>query len=244
MANQFCLRRSLMAALTAMACCLAADAEACTWFRFLNDQRHAFVGRTMEWPGSLEAAMARVPRNHNFGSFRNQYGFVGISHRGAFFSDGMNEQGLAASALWLGESKFPPQTKDSVPITDLMPMVLGNARSVDEAVALIRSKRFYAVTSAVAPGIQFTVHYSITDRSGRSVVVEFLNGKTVITENTVGALTNDPDYQGQLKQWSSYDMRKIDEGSFLAFDYSPQGRFSRMAAFNATQSKVPDALWL
>ena len=241
MAQRSLIRRSLLAAVAAVACVIPASAEACTWFRFVNDQRHAFVGRTMEWPGDLQGAIARIPRGHNFGAFRNQYGFVGMSHLGTFFSDGLNEHGLAASALWLGESKFSPKTKTSIPVTDLMPMVLGTARSVDEALALIRSKSFHGVTAAVGPGIQFAAHYSITDPSGRSVVVEFLNGKTVITENKVGALTNDPDYQEQLKTWSTFDVTKIDEGSFLAFDYSPQGRFSRMAAFNATQPKVPDS---
>lgn len=24
--------------------------SACTWFRFLNDQKHSFIGRTLEWP--------------------------------------------------------------------------------------------------------------------------------------------------------------------------------------------------
>ena len=234
-------RRVLLACFAAVAALIPASAEACTWFRFVNDERHAFVGRTMEWPGNLQAAMTRVPRAHNFGTFRSTYGFVGISHLG-LFSDGMNEHGLAASALWLGLSKFSPRTNTSIPITDLLPMVLGQTRTVDEAVALIRSKRFYGVKPSIAPDIEFTAHYSITDPTGRSVVVEFLNGKTVITENKVGALTNDPDYQQQLKAWSTFDLTKIDEGSFLAFDYSPEGRFSRMAAINATQPKVPDSL--
>lgn len=67
---------------------------ACTWVGFLNDQKHCFVGRAMEWPGDLNATLTRVPRGHDFGSFQATHGFVGISHNG-IFSDGMNEHGLA-----------------------------------------------------------------------------------------------------------------------------------------------------
>jgi choloylglycine hydrolase len=213
--------------------------RACTWFEFENDLKHAFIGRTMEWPGDLGAMMTRVPRKHDFGSFQAEHGFVGISHKG-IFSDGMNEHGLAVSGLWLGESKYPEKTPESRPITDLIPLVLGNAKTVDEALALIKEKPFYGVTSDLAPGLEITLHYSISDPSGRSAVVEFLNGETNVYENKVGAMTNDPNYTEQLKAWSKYDPAKFDEGTFQGFDYSPEGRFCRMAAINATQAKAPD----
>ena len=216
-------------------------AGACTWFRFLSDQKHAFIGRTTEWPGDLQAEMTRVPRAHDFGSFKAEHGFVGVSHKG-IFSDGMNEHGLALSALWLGESKYPEKTEGARPITDLMPFVLGNAKTVDEAVALIKENSFYGVTSDLAPGLEITLHYSITDPTGKSVVIEFIDGKTVVTDNKTGAMTNDPNYAEQMAAWSKYDVAKFDEGTFQGFDYSPEGRFCRMAAINATQAKVPDDL--
>lgn len=214
-------------------------ASACTWFKFLSDQRHCFIGRTMEWPGDLRAEMTRVPREHDFKSFKAKHGFVGISHSG-IFSDGMNEHGLTASALWLGESKYPEKTAGARPITELLPLVLGNAKTVDEAVALIKANSFYGVSSDLAPGLEITLHYAITDPSGHSVVVEFLDGKAAVFENKVGAMTNDPNYAKHLEGWSKYDPAKFDEGTFQGFDYSPEGRFCRMAAINATQAKVPD----
>ena len=81
------------------------DAGACTWFRFLNDQKHCFIGRTLEWPGELRSEITRVPRGHDFGKFKSEYSFVGVTHSGPF-SDGLNEHGLAISALWLSKSKY------------------------------------------------------------------------------------------------------------------------------------------
>jgi len=215
-------------------------AQACTWFRFLNDQKHCFIGRTLEWPGDLHSEITRVPRGYNFGKFKSKYGFVGVSHNGPF-SDGLNEHGVAVSALWLSESKYAAPGPDTTPITDLIPLVLGTAKTVDEAVDLIDDRIFSGANAGVFGKIDITAHFEITDETGKSVVVEFLDGgKPTITENKVGSLTNDPNYAKQMEIWSKYDPKKFNEENFEAFDYSPEGRFCRMAAMNATQVNVPD----
>ena len=230
----------------AMACAvlfaaLSTEASACTWFDFRNDQGNSFVGRTMEWPGELQAQMTIVPRNHHLGSFTTKYGFVGISHAGLLFSDGLNEHGLAASGLWLDASKYAEKKPGAYHIKELINYVLGNTKTVDEAVAFIKSNSFYtsADFGSLAAGIPLSLHFAITDSSGRSVVVEFIDGKPVIHENKIGVMTNDPPYEEQLKNWSKYTEKPINEETFEAFDLSPEGKFCRMAAFNVTQAKVP-----
>ena len=53
------------------------------------------------------------------------------------------------------------------------------------------------------------------------------------------AMTNDPKFEDQLANWSKYESKKFNEENFEAFDFSPMGKFCRMAAMNATQAKVP-----
>jgi len=218
-----------------------ASPHACTWFRFLNDQKHSFIGRTVEWPGDLNIQITRVPRGHDFGKFKSEYGFVGVSHKGPF-SDGLNEHGLATSALWLSESIYAEPLPDTWPITDLIPLLLGNAKKVDEAIELVKAHTWSGAKAGVFGSIALTAHFEVTDATGRSVVFEFLDGtgKPNIFENEVGSLTNDPNYREQMKVWSKYDPKKFNEENFEAFDYSPEGRFCRMAAMNATQVSVPD----
>jgi len=230
----------------AMACIiliagLITEVSACTWFDFRNDQGNSFIGRTMEWPGDLQGEITIVPRNYHLGSFTTKYGFVGISHAGLAFSDGLNEHGLACSALWLDESKYSEKKPGAYHIAKLINYVLGNTRTVDEAVAFIKANAFYTTAdfASLAAGITLTLHFAITDASGRSVVVEFIDGKAVIHENKVGAMTNDPRYEEQLKNWSKYAGKPFNEDTFEAFDLSSKGKFCRMAAMNATQAKVP-----
>lgn len=229
-----------------MACAILAvllftQASACTWFDFRNNLGNCFIGRSMEWPTDLLGEMTIVPRNYKLGSFQTKYAFVGISHGGLLFSDGLNEHGLACSGLWLDESKYAKKKAGAYHAAELINYVLGNTRTVDEAVAFIKANVFYtsADFASLAAGISLQLHFAITDATGRSVVVEFINGNAVINENKVGAMTNDPRFEEQLKNWSKYEGKKFDEETFEAFDFSPKGKFCRMAALNATQATVP-----
>lgn len=229
-----------------MACAILAvflytRASACTWFDFRNDQGNYFIGRTMEWPGDLRGEITIVPRNYKLGSFKTKYGFVGMSHGGLLFSDGLNEHGLACSGLWLDESNYADKKAGAYHAAELIHYLLGNTKTVDEALSFIKAHDFYtsADFASLASGIKLLLHFAITDATGRSVVVEFINGKAVIHENKVGAMTNDPRYEEQLKNWSQYVGKPFSEENFEAFDLSPKGRFCRMAALNATQAKVP-----
>ena len=49
---------------------LAARAPACTWFGFLNDKNHAFIGRTMEWPTDLHGKISIGRRKYDFGKVK------------------------------------------------------------------------------------------------------------------------------------------------------------------------------
>ncbi len=87
--------------------------------------------------------------------------------------------------------------------------------------------------------LDLKLHFAITGPSGKSIAVEFVDGETKIYENEVGAFTNDPTFDKHLEIWAQYRPEKFSEETFESFDYSPEGRFSRMAAINATQASVP-----
>ncbi|MEM7024877.1 MAG: linear amide C-N hydrolase, partial [Pseudomonadota bacterium] len=194
--------------------------------------------RPLVWPGELGAAIALVPRNHDLGSFQSQHGFVGLYHQG-LFSDGMNEHGMAVSALWLDISAYSPEGDGARAISEVVGYVLGNTKTLDEAIAYIEDNRFYTYAPEVLGDLELKLHFAITGPSGRSIAVEFVNGETKIYENEVGAFTNDPPFNEHLEIWAQYNPKNFSEETFEGFDYSPEGRFSRMAAINATQAAVP-----
>ena len=92
-------------------------------------------------------------------------------------SDGMNEAGLGVSMLSLGYDDMSQNTgKTGIYLTVAQRAILDKCATVDEAVALLRS---YDMKTMV--GRSF--HIFITDKTGRSVVAEWVDGKLVIVES-------------------------------------------------------------
>lgn len=92
-------------------------------------------------------------------------------------SDGINEAGLGVSMLSLGYDDMSQNTgKTGIYLTVAQRAILDKCATVDEAVALLKS---YDMKTMV--GRSF--HIFITDKTGRSVVAEWFDGKLVIVES-------------------------------------------------------------
>ena len=91
--------------------------------------------------------------------------------------DGMNEKGVAIgmNALSHAQSPYDP-SKITIGELQLIRLVLDYASSTQEAISLIQE---YNIRIEDPP-----IHYLIADSSGHSVIIEFVNGKMEIMENT------------------------------------------------------------
>ncbi|WP_049573290.1 carcinine hydrolase/isopenicillin-N N-acyltransferase family protein [Nonomuraea sp. SBT364] len=97
--------------------------------------------------------------------------------------DGMNEKGLAVGLAQVPDALLPGRTPGRTPVGSarIIRLVLDRAATVGEAVALMRR---YDVDFSGGP----QVHYLIGDRTGRSVVVEYGDGRLNVVGDRV--LTN------------------------------------------------------
>jgi choloylglycine hydrolase len=125
-------------------------------------------------------------------------------------SDGMNEKGLVANLLWLGESQYPqfnPKGKQKgVAISLWAQYFLDNFGTVSEAVNHMKSNPFVIVSDYIPGTERFTtVHLSLSDASGDNAVFEYLNGKLVVHHDPkYTVMTNSPVFEEQLalnKYW-------------------------------------------
>ena len=100
-------------------------------------------------------------------------------------SDGINEYGFAVAILTDAAATYPQQN-DKITLFDMtLPrLLLSKARSVEEAIHYTEKYNFFY---DVAP-----LHYMVADASGHSAVIEFVDGKMVVTkaENKYQAVTN------------------------------------------------------
>jgi hypothetical protein len=173
-----------------------APAWGCSLFTVLLDDEHLLYGRNFDWQFSPALLLYTDPPG-GFASVSmvdmTYLGFGGqdLSHltdlpleelKGLLDApripfDGMNEHGLAIgmAAVPAGNMQADP-TKQTIGSLGIIRQVLDHARTVDEAVELIRK---YNIDFEGGPPI----HYLIADAGGRAVLVEFYRGEMNVIPN-------------------------------------------------------------
>jgi len=254
-----------------------AQAIACTHFKITAQDGTVVIGRSLEFGPNLESNIITVPRDTAFDnkapdgsagvSWKNKFGYVDLNgFQLPLAVDGMNEKGLSIGALYF-PNKIQYQTvstgedKHALPYYAFGDWVLGNFSTVAEVKAALPTLRVYAKALEVqGKPTTFPLHYVITDASGQSAVVEFVDGKMNVYDNKLGVFTNAPSFPWQLTNLRNYANLspyspaavKVDgieysatgqgAGMFgLPGDTSPPSRFVKIAFLVDTAKEVPDA---
>jgi len=97
--------------------------------------------------------------------------------------DGMNEKGLCVAVNMISDNTTIEQNsnKPDITTTTAIRLLLDKAANVEEAIALLQQYDMHA-------SMGMMVHFAISDVSGKSVAVEYINNEMVVTETPV--LTN------------------------------------------------------
>ena len=265
---------SLTLALASLALAsLASEAKACTGITLQTTTNHPVTARTIEWAAKpLNLMYVIVPRGHQHKSFlpdnttkgmrySSKFGYVGIAVEDKnYVMEGINELGLAAGLFYFpdyGEyMPFDPNQKD-VTISDMqfVSWVLASFSSIDELVEQLDGIRVVGVDPRAS-----TVHWRVTEPSGRQIVIEIMNQHINIHENPLGVLTNSPSLDWHLSNLNNYinlkpgtiSTHSLGEQKLSSFsggtgmlglpgDMSSPSRFVRAAFLQTTAPIYPDA---
>ncbi|TVP98251.1 MAG: linear amide C-N hydrolase [Balneolaceae bacterium] len=191
---------------------MAPIAEACTRVIYKGPNNTVLTGRNMDFSMPIPANLWVFPRGmerttavgSNALSWTSRYGSLAVSSFDISTTDGMNEKGLVANMLWLVESEYPEYEmngdKPGLAISAWAQYVLDNFATVAEAVAAMRNEDFIVVTDFIPGTDKFTtVHLSVSDATGDSAILEYINGKLEIHHDaSYIVMTNDPPYEQQL----------------------------------------------
>ncbi len=201
---------SLPAVALAAATVLAPAAQACTRLVHHGGDGQIVTARSMDWKQDIGTNLWVFPRGMerngaagpNSIEWTSRYGSVIASGYDISTTDGMNEAGLVANLLWLVESDYPAYdgTGPGLAISAWAQYVLDNFATVAEAVAALEQEPFILVTDAL-PGEDrlATLHLSISDASGDSAIVEYIDGEQVIHHSRDHqVMTNSPVFDQQL----------------------------------------------
>ncbi|MBA0216859.1 linear amide C-N hydrolase [Pectobacterium brasiliense] len=193
---------------------------ACTRFVYKDVQNpdYPITARSMDWAFDTETNLWIFPRGLERSGAAGQYPSLewtskyGSVIASAFDSnanmasttDGVNEKGLAANVLWLAESEYPKTAptaqKPGLSVAGWAQYVLDNFATVDEAVKSLQEEKFTLVTKQVEGQERMaTLHLSLSDSSGDSAIIEYIDGKQVIHHNKdYQVMTNSPTFDQQL----------------------------------------------
>lgn len=183
-------------------------AEPCTRAVYLGPDNMTVTGRTMDWrdemPTNLWLLPAGIQRvSYDKGphlSWTSKYGSVVAVSYDIGTSEGMNEKGLVAQLLYLTESQYgKPDNRPVMGMSIWCQYVLDNFATVSEAVAKLKQDSFRIDAPAMPGGQASTMHMAISDSTGNSAIIEYLDGKVSIHEGRqYQVLTNSPSYDQQL----------------------------------------------
>ena len=167
-------------------------AYGCSALTARTPENHVLMGRNFDFSSATGLILHTIPKhgyetittfNVEFLGFGNDFapeGFVNqyMSLSTLFFAlDGFNEKGLAMADLMAGDEAETHQEtgKPALTTTSAICYVLKNAATVDEAVELLRGIDMHS-------DIGSAHHYAISDASGKSVVVEYVDNEIVVVD--------------------------------------------------------------
>ncbi|ALH94176.1 linear amide C-N hydrolase [Acinetobacter equi] len=206
------MKHKFKKALCAVAILLAGEAAmACTRVVYLGENNNIMTARSMDWKSDVGTNMwilpNKVKRTGMAGprsiEWTSKYGSVVATGYDIATTDGVNEKGLNANLLWLVESEYPNAKDSKKPLLSLSlwaQYILDNFATVDEAVKALEKQPFDVVTDSV-PGQDrlAALHLSISDATGDSAIVEYVDGKQVIHHSRkYQVMTNSPTFDQQL----------------------------------------------
>ncbi|MCI2959105.1 linear amide C-N hydrolase [Agromyces atrinae] len=247
----------------------------CTSFQLRADDGSVCVGRTMEFPDMLGAKLTVIPRGLTLTStapsgagvsWTTRYGVVGMDAIGQaqLLTDGMNEAGLYAGALYMpGFASYEQPGDDAgstLDVLDAVAYALTTSATVAEVFAAFSEITVWGAENPLIDGIP-PLHLVLHDATGAAGVIEFKDGAQKHRENPLGVATNAPYldwHYDNVRNWlprltaanpgavtvRGVEFAPLSQGQGfvgLPGDSGSAGRFLRAAAYVMTLEQPADA---
>lgn len=194
--------------------------RACTEIRVTAEDNSVIVGRSMEFGIDLSSNVIVEPKGHYHKAllpeicagqdpmtWTNQHGsvaYLDALNLTRIGTDGQNEAGLSVGSLLLpGFAKFQdPGQKcgSSISSLEFPRWILGVFKTVQDVREALKSDTFPLVWQQ-GP---FELHYSVTDKTGDGIVIEFTDQGRKVHENSIGIMTNSPPYDFHMLNLRNY----------------------------------------
>lgn len=231
------------------------DAFGCSTLAVKNEAGEVLFGRNYDWAECRGMIVHTVPKNGyeslstccldflGFGDYAPDGSMMErIQSLAAIYVplDGMNEMGLMVADLMAGDKEVTNQQTERADLTttSAIRLLLDKAATTKEAIELLQKYDMHSSIGAAH-------HLSICDKSGDSAVVEYVNGKMLVTRTKV--VTNHYLTESEKKGVGSeqshlrYDML-LQQPQVLSAD-GLKDAMKSVAQFNFPQEDYERTMW-
>ena len=198
--------------------------DACTEIRVTAEDKTVVVGRSMEFMIDVMSYIVVEPKDYPHTAelpktcsrsssaitWTNSYKIAYLDALSSPFScDGQNDAGLSVGALLLhGFSKYQTVPKDkcgtAISNLEFTAWILGNFANTEEVRRAWRKDSFPLMWEQPLKENTFELHWSITDKSGDGIIIEYTEQGPKLHENTIGVVTNSPPYDFHMLNLRNY----------------------------------------
>ena len=203
----------------------------CTRVLYQGTENVVLTARSCDWNEGMSIEIVILPRNVNYTSHLGKNPISWTSKHGSIVAfayymgtgDGINEKGLVANLLYLAESDYSsnPKSQD-LSILQWAQFTLDLFGTVAEAVTFYQSTPINILPGTFPNGRSTSLHLSLSDASGDSAILEYIDGKLVIHHSRdYTVMTNSPQYEEQLalcRYWKDINGMVFLPGSISAAD--------------------------
>lgn len=252
---------------------ISAPTLACTTFRLQSQDGAWITGRSMELGLDLKSNVMLVPRQFTLTamqpgmkpgmSWTAKYGFLGINTFDLnVATDGMNEVGLTAHALYIpgffDYQDYAADNKNTIANTDIVNWALSQFETVEQVSEALKNMTVYGLDIPQI-GVQ-PLHWAFRDAKGGSIVIEYVNKQLMVYVNPISVLTNAPTFDWHINNLRNHlnltninvdgltlgktTLRPLGQGTGMLGipgDYTPPSRFLRATALAFASQPVPTA---
>ncbi len=271
------IRKVLTAALIAAFTFATTPGFACTGISLRAADGAAIRGRTLEFGFPMQSKVIVVPAGQDMSGtlpdgskgliYKSRYAIIGANALGLpVILDGINDQGLSVGLFYFpGYAKYadvtPENASHALAPQEFGIWALANFATVDEVMEAVKT---IVIVPTRAPGLGSPLgavagaHFFLQDRSGKSLVVEPVDGTLKVHDAPLGVMTNAPTYDWHMTNLANYinlsvkDVDSVKVGSVtvnafgsgagllgLPGDFTPPSRFVRAVVYS--QSAAPNA---
>lgn len=230
----------LLAAMAAWAAgsLFAPEADACTRVTYIGDHGDVITGRNLDWKEDIPTNLYVLPQGLERTSYdvadssitwTSRFGSVVAVGYDMGVTEGMNQAGLCCNLLYLPGTTYsyegdPRGYKMSSSMW--AQFVLDNFATTSEAVQALAQDKFRIDAPTMPGGSETTLHMAISDVTGNSAIIEYIDGRITIHEGKqYQVLTNAPPIDQQLAINDYW--KKVGGMNMLPGTNKPSDRFVR-----------------